>query len=81
MNRAADSFDAAAGRIARMGQSPGSAPGASTSATTNGGAVGDTVDLSSSVVSLLEARNNFEANTKTVAISDQMTQAMLNMIG
>ena len=77
MNRAADSFDAAAARIARMGQSPGTAPGASTAAAANG----DTADLSSSMVSLLEARNNFEANTRTVAVSDRITQAMLNMIG
>jgi flagellar hook protein FlgE len=75
MNRATDSFDAAAAQIARMGQSPATAPGASTTAN------GDTVDLSSSIVSLLEARNNFEANTKTVTVSEQMAQAMLNMIG
>jgi flagellar hook protein FlgE len=76
MNRAADSFDAAAGQIARMGQSNPTAPGASTAA-----ANGDSVDLSSSMVSLLEARNNFEANTKTVAIGERMMQATLNMIG
>lgn len=73
MNRAAGDFDAAAARIARMGQAPGASPSAI--------ANGDTVDLSSSMVSLLEARDNFEANTRTVAISDRMTQAMLNMIG
>jgi flagellar hook protein FlgE len=78
MSRASDSFDAAAARLARTGQSANNAPGASTSATTDGS---DTVDLSSSVVSLLEARDNFEANTKTVAVSDQMTQATLNMVG
>jgi flagellar hook protein FlgE len=81
MNRAADSFDAAAARIARTGQSAGNAPGAPTAAITASGAVGDTVNLSSSMVSLLEARDNFEANTRTVAVSDRMTQAALNMIG
>jgi flagellar hook protein FlgE len=77
MNRASGSFDAAAARIARAGQSPASAPTASASTA----AVGDTVNLSSSIVSLLEARDNFEANTKTVAVSDRMTQATLNMVG
>jgi flagellar basal body rod protein FlgC len=33
------------------------------------------------MVSLLEARNNFEANTRTVAIGERMMQATLNMIG
>jgi flagellar hook protein FlgE len=81
MNRAADNFDAAAARIARTGQSAKNAPGASTAATTDRAAVGDTMDLSSSMVSLLEARDNFEANTRTVAVTDRMTQAALNMIG
>jgi flagellar hook protein FlgE len=77
MNRAAGSFDVAAAQIARMGQSPGNAPGASTSAAPQG----DTVDLASSMISVLNARNNFEANTKAVVISEKMTQATLNMIG
>lgn len=77
MSRAASSFDAAAARIARTGQSANNAPGAASTATPDG----DTVNLSSSVVSLLEARNNFAANTKTFAVTDQMTKAALNMVG
>ena len=77
MNRAAGNFDVAAAHIARMGQSSGNAPGAAASAIPDG----DTVDLASSMISLLNARNNFEANTKTVVIGEKIAQATLNMIG
>jgi flagellar hook protein FlgE len=81
MSRAAGSFDVAAARIARTGQSPANAPSPSTSSAAAGNTDGDTVSLSSSMVSLLDARNNFEANTKTAAVSDEMTQTTLDMIG
>jgi flagellar hook protein FlgE len=42
---------------------------------------GDTVDLSSEVVSLIQSRNDFDANTKVLQTQDEMTQSLLNMIG
>jgi flagellar hook protein FlgE len=41
---------------------------------------GDTVDLSSDMVALIEARNNFAANVKTVQTEDQMTQTLLKIL-
>jgi flagellar basal body rod protein FlgG len=42
---------------------------------------GDTVDLSSEVVSLLQSRNSFESNTKVLQTEDEMTKSLLNIIG
>jgi len=42
---------------------------------------GDTVDLSSEVVSLIQSRNDFDANTKVLQTQDEMTQSLLNIIG
>ena len=41
----------------------------------------DTVDLSAAMVSLLESRNNFEANTKVFKIADDMSKTLLNVVG
>jgi flagellar basal body rod protein FlgC len=41
----------------------------------------DTVDLSAAMVSLLESRNNFEANTKVFKIADDMSKTLLNAVG
>jgi hypothetical protein len=41
----------------------------------------DTVSLSDAAVQLLQAKNNFDANTKAIKIQDQMTQDLLNAIG
>ena len=41
----------------------------------------DSVDLSSSLVSLLQARNSFDANTKTVHVADEMQKSLLDAIG
>jgi flagellar hook protein FlgE len=43
--------------------------------------LGDTVDLSSEVVSLLQSRNSFESNTKVLQTEDEMTKSLLNIIG
>jgi flagellar hook protein FlgE len=40
----------------------------------------DTVDLSAAAVALLQARNNFEANTKLIKTADQMQQTLLNIL-
>ena len=42
---------------------------------------GDSVDLSSEMVSLIQARNDFASNTKVVQTEDEMTKSLLNMIG
>jgi len=41
----------------------------------------DTVDLSTAAVAMLEAKNNFDANTKVIKIGDEMQQYLLNAIG
>jgi len=41
----------------------------------------DTVDLSSAAVAVLQAKNNFEANTKLIKIADQMDQTLINVVG
>jgi len=42
---------------------------------------GDVLDLSAPMVSLLESRNNFEANTKVFKVADEMQKSLLNVIG
>ena len=41
----------------------------------------DSVDLSTEVVSLIQARNGFESNTKVLQTEDELTKNLLNMIG
>jgi flagellar hook protein FlgE len=41
----------------------------------------DTVDLSAAAVALIQARNNFDANTKAIKVGDEMQQYLLNAIG
>jgi len=41
----------------------------------------DTVDLSTAAVAVLEAKNNFDANTKVIKIGDEMQSYLLNAIG
>jgi flagellar hook protein FlgE len=41
---------------------------------------GDTVDLSSQAVALIQAKNSFEANIAAFKVGDQMTQDLLNSI-
>jgi flagellar hook protein FlgE len=67
MSRAETELNKAAGDIARA---PIVSPTGS-----------DTVDLSASMVSLLESRNNFEANTKVFKVADEMSKALLNIVG
>jgi Flagellar basal body rod FlgEFG protein C-terminal len=42
---------------------------------------GDTVDLSTQAVALIEAKNSVEANTKALKASDEMTQTLLKAVG
>jgi flagellar basal body rod protein FlgG len=41
---------------------------------------GDTVDLSSDMVALLQARQNFEANAKALHTENDLTKTMLDTI-
>lgn len=41
----------------------------------------DVLDLSASMVSLLESRNNFEANAKAFKVADETQKSLLNVIG
>ncbi len=41
----------------------------------------DSVDLSSSFVSLMQARNSFDANTKVIHVADDMQKSLLDAIG
>jgi flagellar basal body rod protein FlgG len=44
-------------------------------------ASGDSVELSTEMVSLMQARRDFEANTSTIRTEDDMTKSLLNAIG
>jgi flagellar basal body rod protein FlgG len=44
-------------------------------------ASGDSVDLSTEMVSLMQGRQDFEANTKVINTEDEMTKSLLNVIG
>lgn len=41
---------------------------------------GDTVDLSAEMVALMESRNQFAANLKTLQVGDRMAQATLDIL-
>jgi flagellar hook protein FlgE len=69
MNAAEASLNRTASNIANFGGTPANAPG------------GDTLDLSTDMIGLIEARNNFSANVKAAQTEDQMTQSLLKMIG
>jgi len=47
---------------------------------TSAGPEGDTVDLSSQAVALIEAKNSFEANTAAFKVGDEMTQTLLKVV-
>jgi flagellar hook protein FlgE len=42
---------------------------------------GDSVDLSAQAVALIQAKNNFDANLKTLQIGDEMTKTLLKAVG
>jgi flagellar hook protein FlgE len=65
MNRAESQLNQTAARLAGISGSP----------------AGDTVDLSAEMISLIEARNNFAANTKAVQPEDEVTRSLLNVLG
>jgi len=42
---------------------------------------GDNVDLSAEMIAMMQARNNFAANTKVAQAEDQVTQSLLHLLG
>ena len=42
---------------------------------------GDIVDLSASMLALIESRNNFEANTKVLKVADEMSRDLISLLG
>lgn len=73
MSRASADFDRAASSVARA-----SLPAQSTQKET---LPQDTIELSTSMVDLLQAKNNYSANTKTVHVMDEMNRTLLDMVG
>jgi flagellar hook protein FlgE len=41
----------------------------------------DSVDLSAQAVALIQAKNNFDANLKTLQAGDEMTKTLLQAVG
>ncbi len=70
MSQASSNFDRAASGIARA-----PAPPSTTEYPI------DAIDLSQEVVTLLQARNDFAANSKTARVADGMNRSVLDMIG
>jgi flagellar hook protein FlgE len=66
--RAQASFDRAADNIAK-------------STLVNSQSPGDQVSLSESMVALINARNDYEANLKSLKTSDEMTKKLLDVLG
>ena len=64
LNQAQTNFETAARRIASVGS----------------GAPEDSVDLTSSIVSLIQAKNDFAANLKTVKVADEMQRTALDLL-
>jgi flagellar basal body rod protein FlgG len=65
LNRAESSLNQTAAKIARPTSSD----------------PGDSVDLSSEMVSLIQARQGFGMNTKSLETEDDLTKSLLNLIG
>ena len=68
LNRAAESFDRAANRIARASWPAPSSQGE------------DTVSLSAEAVALMQAANDFKANASVLHTADEMTQYLLDQL-
>ncbi|HTA68261.1 MAG TPA: flagellar basal body rod C-terminal domain-containing protein [Bryobacteraceae bacterium] len=73
MSRAETQLNQAAGDIARAATTDPAIPVPRVN--------GDIVDLSASMVSLLQSRNSFDANTKVLKVADEMQKSLLNVVG
>jgi flagellar basal body rod protein FlgG len=73
MTRAEAQFNHAAGVIANA-----TTPDPANSVTR---VSGDIVDLSAPMVSLLQSRNSFDANSKVFKVADEMQKSLLNVVG
>lgn len=70
MEKAQSTLDQVAGRIAR-------GTGSAVDSTSPNG---DTVDLSSQMVALLQARNDYKTNAAVVRTADQMQKTLLDLL-
>ncbi len=67
---------------AQLNQAAGNIANQTTINSTNGTpSASDTVDLSTSMVSLMQSRNSFDANSKVFKVADDMQKSLLNVIG
>ena len=41
----------------------------------------DSVDLSQPIVAMIDAKNSFDANTKSIKVADEMQKTLLDAIG
>jgi flagellar hook protein FlgE len=77
ISRASADFDRAASNIAHS-----AVPMQKADAAVNNVSIKkDTVDLSTSMVDLLQAKNDYAANTKTFRVFDEMNRNVVDMIG
>ena len=44
------------------------------------GPAGDTVDLSAQAVAMIQAKNNFEANTAALKVGEEMMETLLKLV-
>jgi flagellar hook protein FlgE len=65
LNAATTSLNKVAANIANYGGNP----------------TGDSVDLSSDAVALIQAKNDFAANIKVAQTEDQLTKSLLSIVG
>jgi flagellar basal body rod protein FlgG len=72
MSRAEAQLNQAAGDIANQ---------TTINSTTATPSASDTVNLSASMVSLMQSRNSFDANSKVFQVADEMQKSLLNVIG
>lgn len=75
MQKATAQLDKAASKIAQL---PNAVDAGAAGATRT---PGDTVDLSTEMVAMLGARDNFMANVEAFKTGDSMQRALLNMVG
>jgi hypothetical protein len=68
LHGAESKFDRAAARLGKMGQAGPAAP------------LGDSIDLGTEMVNLAAARNEYEANLRSLEAGEEMTRRTLNIL-
>ena len=75
VNQAEEQVNAAAVQIATGRSSTGA------STAKPAGSAADSVDMSTSIVSLMEGKTNFAANLKTIHAVDEMDKHLIDLVG